>query len=179
MTPFSRTRRFAVAGAALGIAAILMRSQIAEALTVRGDEYLYSAKPAAALERYRRALAITPDTESAADRFTFVSMEQHSIPALHAGIAVAGRYLSRHPKDALLLSDRALCFLIERRYAKAQDDFEQAARIDKDSQMFVFAGWSAWHRGLHVTARSLWRDALQIDPRDGAAVLALRRSANG
>lgn len=178
MTPFSRGRRFAVAAVALFVAAGLLHTQIAEALTVRGDEYLYRARPADALERYKRALALAPDLESAADRFVFVSMEQHSDAALRSGISVANRYLARHPEDALLLSDRGLCSLIGKRFGAAQRDFEKAARITGNPQTFLFAGWAAWHGGRAADARALWRSALKIDPHNAAALKALSRIAN-
>lgn len=173
MKPFCRPRRFGIALAALFVAASLFRGPIAQALVVRGDDYLYRNRAADALERYRRALAIAPDLQSAADRIVFVSMEQHSPRATASGIATATRFLRYHPHDPVLLNDRALCYLIERRFKAARHDFEEAAAIAKSSQFYVFAGWAAYHAAQPRAARELWRDALAIDRKNRVAITAL------
>lgn len=170
---FSRPRRFAAALAALLCSVFLFREQIADALVIRGDEYLYRGKAVEALERYRRAMHISPLSETATDRYVFVSMQIRDADALKRAILVADRYLVSRPNDPAVLSDRALCYLHLRRYALAQADFVDAARSAHTANYYVFAGWTAQHRGRKSSARELWRAALSIDPRYGPAVRAL------
>jgi tetratricopeptide (TPR) repeat protein len=172
MQPFSRPRRFALALAALATAAAAFRPQLTQALIVRGDDYLYRGDARSALARYGRALVLSPDSQTAADRYVFLSMQQDTARSLRAGIEEATRFLSHHPGNATLLSDRALCYLHERRYALAQADFEQAAS-GVDAQAYVFAGWAAWHAGRVHAARTLWERALLVRPRYRPAAIAL------
>lgn len=170
--PFSRTRRFALVLAALTIAGAVFRPQFAQALIVRGDDYLYRGDAGSALIRYGRALELSPDSETAADRYVFVSMQQNTVRSLHAGVEEATAFLSRHPNNATLLSDRALCYLHERRYAWAQADFERSAsRLN--AQAYVFAGWAALHAGRVHSARRLWERALFVHPHYRPAMIAL------
>lgn len=170
---FSRPRRFAAALTALLCAAFLFREQIADALVIRGDEYLYRGKAVEALERYRRAMRVSPLSETATDRYVFVSMQLRDAAALNRAISAAGRYLAMHPNDPAVLSDRALCYLHLGKYALAQADFVDAARSAHTPNYYVFAGWAAQRRGRKSSARTLWRAALSIDPRYGPAVRAL------
>lgn len=170
---FSRARRFALAGVALALSALLFRSQIADALVIRGDDYLYRGDSVAALERYRRALSIEPRSQTAADRYVFVSMRVQTRASLDRAIAAATRYLSRRPSDATVLGDRALCYLHEKRYALAQADFERAARSARSPSAYVFAGWAAKRGGRDAAARALWIRALRVSPRYRPARVAL------
>jgi tetratricopeptide (TPR) repeat protein len=170
--PFSRSRRFALVLAALSVAAAAFRPQLAQALIVRGDDYLYRGDVRSALVRYERALALSPDSQTAADRYVFLSMQQNTARSLHSGIEEATTFLARHPGNATLLSDRALCYLHEHDYALAQADFERAAS-GVDAQGYVFAGWAAWHAGRVHVARRLWEHALLLRPRYRPAVIAL------
>lgn len=121
-------RRFATAAAALAISGALFRPQLSDALVVRGDELLFKNSRAQALARYARALAIDPDNGIAADRFAFVSLQSHTPEALAGAARTAQTYLRRHPRDAELLGDLALCMLAERNVAEARRDFERAAQ---------------------------------------------------
>lgn len=171
--PFSRLRRFAIAAVALVLAFVLFRSQVAQALIVRGDEFLYRGNTPAALERYQRALALMPESQTAADRYAFLSLQQNTPSSLRRAITIAGRYLRRHPGDAVLLTDRALCYLHQKRYALAQNDFERAARSSRSPESFVFAGWAAEHAGRAKSARTLWRLALSVRHGYRPALIAL------
>lgn len=173
----TRGRRFVLAGMALAIAGVLFRSEVAQALVVRGDDYMYRGEQSAALERYRRALALDPSFEAAADRYVFVSVQIHTPAALSAGIAVAGAYLSRHPDDPRVLSDRALCYLHQRRFIVALRDFERAARISRRPQDYVFAGWAARRAHRYRAARTLWLAALALRPKYAPARIALEEQA--
>lgn len=174
---FSRLRRFAVAVFALSCASVLFRTQVADALVIRGDEYMYRGDRIAALERYKRALTIAPGLEVAADRYVFVSLERQTPSSLRAAIAVADRYLRRHPSDAAVLSDRALCYLHLQRYGLAQQDFERAAKATHEANDYVFAGWAAARAGHLRQADGLWREALRVHPgyRPAMAALSERR----
>jgi tetratricopeptide (TPR) repeat protein len=171
---FSRARRFTMALCALAGAALLFRSQVADALVLRGDDYLYRGEPARALQRYARALALDPFSQSAVDRYVFVSIERSDFSG---AVAVATRYLSSRPNDGTVRTDRALCYLHERRYALAERDFESAARATGSAPTFVFAGWAARHAGNLKAARALWMQALRIRPGYRPATLALAEHA--
>lgn len=173
MQEFSRGRRFAVAALALVCSALLFRAQIAEALVIRGDDYMYRGDPVHALERYGRALTIAPSSGVAADRYAFVSLQRRTHASIAAAIAVANRYLGDHPNDAALLTDRALCYLQLHRYMEAERDFERAARSSRAPSDYVFAGWAAQHAGHTRTAVALWREALRIRPGYRPADVAL------
>lgn len=170
---FSRIRRFAVAAVALLFASILFRTQVADALVIRGDEYLYRGSRTQALVHYNRALAIAPGSEVAADRYVFLSLQRQTSASLALAVKVATRYLRDHPDDAPLLNDRALCYLHMRKYVPAERDFARAARASRRPDEYVFAGWAAQHADRGRDAAALWREALHIRPGYRPAVLAL------
>lgn len=171
--PFSRGRRFAIAFVALALCAMLFRNQIAQALVLRGDDYLYRGDTVSALERYRRALHIAPASQVAADRFVFVSLQHNTHASIRAAVQVATRYLSVRPHDPVLFTDRALCYLHEKRYAQAERDFERAARASENPDAYVFAGWAAEHMGREKAARVLWKKALSVRRNYRPALVAL------
>jgi tetratricopeptide (TPR) repeat protein len=173
----SRTRRLLVAFVALVASGVLFRPQVADALIVRGDDYIYRGDANAALERYRRALALWPVSETAADRYVFLEMQRNTPEALRSGVQIATRYLARRPHSSVVLFDRALCFLRAKRYALAQRDFVRAADASGSAQALVFAGWAAEHRGDRPAARRLWLRALRAQPRYKPALVALAEHA--
>lgn len=168
-----RARRFLVAFLAIACAGVLFRAQVADALVIRGDDYLYRGDPVDALERYRRALSLMPSLQVAADRYVFVSMEEHTAPALRRATDLAGSYLRSHPSDAVLLADRALCYLHLHRYVLAQRDFEKAAQVSRAPGNYVFAGWAALRAGRTPQAKALWRRALRLHAGYRPALIAL------
>ncbi|HEY8296751.1 MAG TPA: tetratricopeptide repeat protein [Candidatus Baltobacteraceae bacterium] len=170
----TRARRFLVAAASLSVAALLFRAQLGAALVVRGDDFLYRSDARQARTYYARALRFDPDSESAADRYVFFGLQVRTHASLDAAIGVASAYLRRHPDDGAILADRALAYLIERRYDKAEPDFERAARASRDPRYFTFAGWAALRAGRESVARDLFDRALTIDPRFRPARYALR-----
>ena len=170
---FSRARRFGVAILALLCAGIAFRAQIAQALVIRGDDYLYRGDRGAAVERYRRALLVAPSDETAADRYVFVTMQEQTPSAFARAVAVASRYLRTHGHSAAVYADRALCFLHMRRYRRAERDFARAARLARDANDYVFAGWAADRGGSPVRAAAYWHEALVIAPGYAPAKLAL------
>lgn len=176
MPQFSRARRLCTAAISLLGAALLFRPQIAQGLILRGDDYLYRGDDSAALSRYTRALLLDPDNGDAADRAVFVQMERHTRASLTRGIDIATQYLRRRRDDPAVLADRALCRLIERDYAGARADFEDAALVARDARYFTFAGWAAFHMGDRSGARRLWREAVSADRAFTPAKLALARA---
>lgn len=173
--PFSRVRRLGIACAALAIAAACFRSQVACALVVRGDDFMYRNNVQQAMARYERAMTIDADNAAAADRLVFANLEERTPESLQRGVRIATRYLSRHPNEANVLADRALCFLAQRDYALAEVDFERAATALRDPRYFTFAGWAARRANRPAPARALWKRALAIDPRFKPARIALER----
>jgi tetratricopeptide (TPR) repeat protein len=173
MNELSRIRRFAVAAVALLCAGLVFRSQIAQALIIRGDDYLYRGDQPAALQRYQRALLVAPWSQAAADRYVFVSMQQQTAQSTRAALVVANRYLSSHPHDAVLLADRALWYLHARRYSAAQRDLAAAAESMHSVTDYVFAGFAAEHAHHHDAALALWRTALKEQPGYEPAQMAL------
>lgn len=146
---FSRSRRFLIALVALICAGVLFRSQVADALVIRGDDYVYRGDRTQALERYRRAIVVAPFSGTAVDRYVFVSMQMQSAPAVASAIAVASRYLARHPEDIAVRTDRALCYLHAHRYAAASADFLAAARVSHSARYALYARMAA--RAEHRT----------------------------
>jgi tetratricopeptide (TPR) repeat protein len=174
--PLTRCRRIGVAIVALSLAACIFRAQIADALVVRGDDFMYRSDAGGAMNRYERALAIDPSDEAAVDRIVFLAMQMRTRESLHRGIAVADAYLHFHRNDGGILADRALCYLILRRYRQALNDFARAATLQRDPRYFVFAGWAAQHAGESKRARTLWGKALTIDPHYVPARTALEHA---
>jgi hypothetical protein len=72
MAAFTRIRRFALALTSIAIASVVFRSQLAEALVVRGDDFMYRGCRQSALKHYSRAVALDPDLSTAVDRYVFV-----------------------------------------------------------------------------------------------------------
>jgi tetratricopeptide (TPR) repeat protein len=159
--PFSPLRRAALACVSCVLAAMLFRGQIAAALVVRGDELLFRGDLSGAAQRYRRALIVDAGSATATDRYVFVQMRMRTAASIADGVNVATKYL-RHTADAPILADRALCYLIQRDYAGAQRDFEEATALTRDPAYAVFAGWAAHRRHRVREARALWRFALHL-----------------
>jgi tetratricopeptide (TPR) repeat protein len=173
---FSRPRRFCIAAASIAFSAFLFAPQIADGLVVRGDDFMYRNAPAEAMTRYERAISIDRGNAAATDRIAFVGMELRTPESLRRAVDVSTRYLAKRPDDGAILADRALCYLIQRRYALALIDFEHVARLERNPQFFVFAGWAADRANERRRARALWRKALAIDPYYLPARRALERS---
>lgn len=174
MTDIPLLRRFALCSIGLLLAAAVFRTQISSALVVRGDDFVYRSDLQRARAFYARALWFDPDDGEAADRFAFFGMQRKDAASLESCVDAATAYLRRHPGDARLRVDRALCYAWQRRYDRAERDFERAAQAMRDSRYFVFAGWAARRLGERERARSLWRSALAVDPHSLPARRALR-----
>lgn len=170
LTPF---RRCTAAAIALLASAALLRAPIADALVLRGDDLLYQNQRDAALDHYSRALALDPQSATAADRYVFVMMQRHTAQALADALSAANRFLAKHPMDAPVLADRAMCYLLRRKYSAARADFERAGTSARQPKYYVFAGWAALRSHDAASARRLWHAALAMDGRYQPALSAL------
>jgi tetratricopeptide (TPR) repeat protein len=161
--------------AALGLAvsALLFRTQIADALIVRGDDMLIQNAYDAAGNRYLRALWLDRGSVVAIDRLVFVALQERTPGALRSAATLASGYLGTHRPEQTVLFDRALCYLKLRRYAWAYADFLRAARLSGDPQQYTFAGWAARRAGDAKLAAASWSYALHIRPGYRPAAVAL------
>lgn len=148
-------RRIILAGLALSIAAMSFRPQIADALVARGDDLLYKNARDRALEHYARALLFDPRSETAADRYVFLAMEEHRQRGIDDALRIADRFLQAHPRDAVLLEDRALCLLVLHDYSRAAQDF-RAARASGGGARDARFAVSAAHAAARQKIRSSW-----------------------
>ena len=169
-------RRACIAALGCVLAATVCRGQIATALLLRGDEFLYRGNDADALRYYGRAITLDPRLASAADRYAFVAMQTHNRRALDDAIRTLDRAIAAGSGDVALIADRALCLHLERRYAPARRDFIAAARESRDPRYFTFAGWDAYALDDKRAAHALWRRALSLSPRFLPARRALERT---
>ena len=156
--------RVRAAGVALGISALLLHGQIADALVVRGDEQLYRARPARALTYYRRAVWFDRANGTAVDRFSFVAMTLRDVPAMREGIALASRYLAHRADDAVVRMDRAMAYRVLGDGRRALADFSIVARQTNDARAYAFAGEEAASLGERGAAEAFWRAALALWP---------------
>lgn len=118
----SAFRRCSLALAAAALAWIFLHPYVADALCLRGDEYLRLGDPRTAERYYHRAVVVDGDSRTATDRFVFASLEIRTASALSAGIDVSGSYLSRHPFETQIRLDRALALFAVGRNAEAARD---------------------------------------------------------
>lgn len=169
-------RRLVLTAVAIAIAGVIVRGQLADALVVRGDEFLYRARPSTALRYYRRALWFDARSGIAVDRFLFVALTTRTADALHAGIAIASNYLTRNPRDDVVLMDRAMAYRAVGRPELALADFESVGERRKDSRALTFAGFAAQAVGQTARARVLWKAALSVAPGFPPAKRALERA---
>jgi Tfp pilus assembly protein PilF len=124
-------RRWLLATVSAFLALILLRPLIADALCMRGDEFLRSGDPVTAQHYYRFALAGDPNSGTAAERFVFAALEIHARTALAVGVNVADEYLSRHDDQAIRI-DRALALWSLRDFARAANELSVVAASTHD-----------------------------------------------
>lgn len=161
---FARSRRCVLAACALALSALIFRSQIADALVVRGDEALYRSRTRDALAYYSRAVWFDRDSGVAVDRFAFVAMASRDAVALPIAVAIASGYLRRHGRDGVVLMDRAMAYRTLGDARAALTDFIAAANAQKDARAYAFAGDEARRTGDRHLARTMWRAALALSP---------------
>lgn len=124
---------------AIAVCALLFRAQISTALVLRGDDLLARGDASAALNKYEFALRVDASNGAALDRVLFAALQERGEGTLRRVLNRADAYLARHPQDAAVLQDRALCELILRKRAAAARDLERTARITRDPQTYAFA----------------------------------------
>jgi tetratricopeptide (TPR) repeat protein len=125
-------RRFACAGLALGVAALLFRVPLAAAVVTRGDDALRNGDRATALRSYRKALILDPGSAVAADRLAFELALRHRRVDAIAAIDLAGSALRHHPDDPALLADRGFAELEVSLWSAARDDFRRLQALTGD-----------------------------------------------
>jgi tetratricopeptide (TPR) repeat protein len=135
----SALRRCSLALAASALAWAFLHPYVADALCLRGDEYLRIGDPRTAQRYYRRAVVIDPDSQAATDRFAFSSLEIRTARALKAGIECASAYLIRHPGESQIRFDRALAFLAAGRSTEAASDFRLLGAAMRDARYLKLA----------------------------------------
>jgi tetratricopeptide (TPR) repeat protein len=171
----AKLRRICVAAAALAISAALFRPQLSDALVSRGDDALYRGRMDRALAFYERALAVDPQSSTAADRSMFLLIQRRRRDALNEAVRI-GRSIPPRARDVRIQADLGLCYLRLGSFAAAASAFAGAARIANDPAYFTFAGWSAYRAGRSAQARAMWTRALSLHPGFAPAVFAMRRS---
>jgi tetratricopeptide (TPR) repeat protein len=171
----SALRRVMLAVAGAGLSAVILRPQIADALVVRGDEFLYRAQPARALPYYRRALNLDGDDAAAVDRFAFVSMMLRDPAAIDETIRDTSAYLNRHPDDTIVRMDRAMAYRRAGISRGELADFAFVGARTMDPRALTFAGFAADGLGRRSLARRFWRAAIAAQPGFPSAIRALER----
>jgi tetratricopeptide (TPR) repeat protein len=177
--PISLNRRCAIALTSLVLSGVLFHGQVATALVTRGDEFLQRGRVEQATRYYARALLFDERSAIAADRFAFAGILLRTPQSLETAIAAASQGLAASRDDIDLLTDRALCYQLERRYREAYHDFARAAVLRRDARLYHFAGWAALRAGDARAARMLWRAALAADASFTPARSALARALAG
>jgi tetratricopeptide (TPR) repeat protein len=169
----SRTRRIACAAAALALAALCFRAQLADALVTRGDDALRTGDVATALRAYGRAATLDPRSVVASDRLAFFLAVRHDRPDAERSIAVATAAL-RARASAPLFADRAFAEMELRRWRAASDDFGRAGALARDARYDHLAARTALRDGDRDAARRFARRAVADDPAFAPARAMLR-----
>ena len=168
-------RRIALATVAVAVSGVLLRGQMADALVVRGDEFLYRSDSRAALRYYRRALRFDATNAVALDRLLFVATILRDRVGMRDGVQRAAAYLERRPDDDAIRMDRAMAWRALGKSAFAWIDFGVVGYRTRDARALALAGFAARDAAREVAARRLWRAALTLAPGMPAASHALAR----
>jgi tetratricopeptide (TPR) repeat protein len=176
MTVVPRLRRFGIAIAAVTLAAVLFKAQVASALVTRGDDLLRAGDVAGAVRCYSRATALDRASAVAADRLAFYLLVRRAEGDAATAFAVANRALGASPDDAALLADRALAAQRLRGWRDAERDFARAARAAHDPRYAHLAARMAERVHDRGAVRAHLLAALALDPAYGPARHALNAS---
>lgn len=168
-------RRIALAAAAVAISGVLLRGQMADALVVRGDEFLYRSDSRAALRYYRRALQFDATNAVALDRLLFVATTLRDRAGMRDGVERAATYLEGRPDDDAIRMDRAMAWRALGKSSFAWIDFGVVGYRTRDARALALAGFAAHDAAREIAARRLWRAALTLAPGMPAASHALAR----
>lgn len=137
-----------LAALALAASACLMRSQVAQALVDRGDNYFGYGAPHAAQVYYERAIALDGSNSIAVDRYIFLMMQKHTPAAARRAVQVATTYLTGHRDNAVIFADRALCRLVLRDYPGARRDFQRARALTPNQPVYGAAIRTLSHKSV-------------------------------
>lgn len=176
MTELCAPRRTALILLALAASVLLLRAQLADALVVRGDEFLYRSQPGRALRYYSRALGLDALSAPAVDRFLFVATTARNRVAIRDGIVRATDYLAHDPGNDVVRMDRAMALRATGDFAEAASDFAVVGFHGRDARALTFAGFAARDAGQLPRAARLWRSALALQPTFSPALHALERT---
>lgn len=142
----SPPRKVCLAVIACVLAVVVLRPLIAQALCIRGDEFLRSGDPSTAQHYYRLALFGDPNCETAAERFAFASLEIHTPNALAAGVEVADAYLGHHDDQAIRV-DLALALWDAKNFARATIELRAVGKVARDAR---------YERLAKIAERRVW-----------------------
>jgi hypothetical protein len=129
----SPQRRVVLAATGCVLAVLLLHPLIAEALCVRGDEFLRFGDPRTAQRYFRFALYADPNCATAAERFVFAAVEIHTQDALGAGVKIADAYLRYH-EDQAVRTDRALALWAMKDFARAAVELRAVSASTHDER---------------------------------------------
>lgn len=175
MTRISPPRRFALALASVGCAAILFRADVASALITRGDDVLRAGDVDAAVRYYARAAWFDGSSRVAADRLAFTLLMRRRAGDAALAYRAADTALRLSPRDPALLADRAFAARRAGRWRSAERDFAAAASVARDPRYAHLAARMAGRARDRAAERSHLRDALAIDPAYAPASALLAR----
>ncbi|MGB8519184.1 MAG: hypothetical protein WCD38_03385 [Candidatus Tumulicola sp.] len=172
-------RRVALAAAAVAVSGILLRGQVADALVVRGDEFLYRSNSKAALRYYRRALRFDANNTVALDRVLFVSTLLRNRTQMRDAVERSTGYLDRRPDDDAIRMDRAMACRALGDASTAAADFAIAGYRTRDARALALAGFASRTVADERAAVRLFRAALVLAPKMPAALHALADDGTG
>lgn len=166
-------RRIALATIAVAVSGMLLRGQMADALVVRGDEFLYRSYPSAALRYYRRALQFDPSNAVALDRLLFVATLVRDRASMLDAAGRSIRYLEGRADDDVIRLDLAMTRRRLGDEAAAFSDFAVVGYRTRDARALALGAFAAQSAAGDRVARRLFRAALVVNPKMPAALHAL------
>jgi tetratricopeptide (TPR) repeat protein len=140
-------RRCGLTLGSLALSWLFLHSFVADALCVRGDEFLRAGDARTAQRYYERAVAIEPESGAALDRLSLATLEIRTEPAFASVLHRLDAYLTRHPADVQIRLDRALQLLASRNDGAAAADLRLLGRALHDARYLQAAQNAAKRAG--------------------------------
>ena len=175
MTTIPPARRAAVALAGVICAALLFRTNVADALVTRGDDLLRSGDANGAVRAYARAAWLDAGSAPAADRLAFALLMRRAAGDAATALAAADRALRAVPGEPALLTDRAFAAARLGRWRAAERDFAAAATAAHDPRYAHLAARMAERVHDPAAVRRHLLAALAVDSRYAPARALLRQ----